>query len=278
MKRILTALLALALLCSFLPAGTLSDAGITVDDIMEVVTYYKGIAEAGDKAAYETEYKFLKVAAELGSGQAMTYLGELFQGGFIEDSKTGDPIATAFYWWTKAAENGQPRALSNIGLVYEHKSVPGGGSGYGDVEYNPARALELYKEASDRGDSKSARYAGLAYQNGIGTAVDEEKAFEYFELAAQRDDSTGIVYLADYLLTGRACEQDVGRAISLYQGIIDSNGHDAALSALYLGNIYSEGVYVEKDTAKAADYYRIVLSSAPGSSNAEEAAKALAAL
>ena len=50
----------------------LEDAGITASDLERAATYYKGLAEGGEKAA--DEY----------------------------------PIPKAFYWWTKASENGSP--------------------------------------------------------------------------------------------------------------------------------------------------------------------------
>lgn len=87
--------------------------------------------------------------------------------------------------------------------------------------------------ASQLGDSKSSRYAGLCYQDGVGTEADEEKAFGYFQLAAGRGDSTGIVYTADYLLTGRAGVQDMEKALSMYKDIV--------LCALKPGDICREG-------------------------------------
>lgn len=276
MKKLLALVLSL-LVCSVLFADVLTDAGITVQDLEEVITHYKTLAEAGDAEAYETEFKFLKAAAELGSSQAMIYLGELYQGGFIEDAKiVEDPIATAFYWWNLAARNGQSRAWSNMGLVYEHKAVPGGGSAYGSIPYNPSMAYYYYKLGCDEGDTKSARYVALCYQNGVGVPQSYEKAREYFKLAVDRQSAYS--YYAEYLLKGIGGEQDVDGALALYQKVVDENGHDALSCALILGDIYKNGVYVEKDAEKAAGYYELVIAKSPESKDADLARAALAEL
>ncbi len=249
----------------------IAEAGITADDLEAAALYFKNNNE------FESEYHFALAAAALGSGEAMLWLGELYQGINVEDAKEADdPVAVAIDWWTKAAENGQPRGYANIGLLYAHEFIPGGGTEYGDIEYDEDKALEYYLMATEAGDSKAPRYVGLCYQDGVGVDVDEEKAFEYFKLAADREDSTGIVYYADYLLAGRGCEQDIDAALALYQNIVDTNGHDIVLCALTLGDIYKEGEYVEADPEKAAEYYEIVLENAhEGSSEAEEAQAAL---
>jgi hypothetical protein len=208
----------------------------------------------------------------------MLWLGELYQGDKVEAAhEAEDPVAIAIDWWTKAAENGQPRGYANIGLLYAHESVPGGGDAYGNVEYNEETAFEYYVKATEAGDSKAPRYVGLCYQDGKGVEADEEKALENFKLAAERNDSTGIVYYANYLLEGRGCEQDIDAALSLYQSIVDNNGHDITKCAYILGEIYKNGEYVEADLEKAAEYYQIVLDTA-SSPDSEEAVNAQAAL
>ncbi len=289
MKKLMAVLLSSAMVlgCSTAifaeeePAAATEDvieaAGITVDDLEAVALYYKNISESGEADEFESEYRFALAAAELGSGEAMLWLGELYQGMKVEAAlEEEDPVAVAVEWWTKAGENGQPRGYANIGLLYSHDSVPGGGDAYGDIEYDEDKAFEYYLMSSDAGDSKAPRYVGLCYQDGVGVEADEEKALEYFKLAADRNDSTGIVYYADYLLEGRGCEQDVDAALALYQNIVDTNGHDIVLCALKLGDIYNEGEYVEADPEKAAEYYEIVLENAAEDSDyAQEAQAAL---
>lgn len=284
-KKLLTVILSCAMVCSSgvlafaeetAPVATqdvIEAAGITVQDLEDVGNYYKTISEAGTANEYEKEFKFASAAAALGSCEAMLWLGEMYQGYKIEAANEVDAIETAIDWWTQAGENGQPRGYTNIGLLYMHSSIPGGGDAYGDIEYDPETALEYYMKGSDLGDFKAPRYIGLCYQDGVGTEVDEAKAFEYFSLAAERGDSTATVYCADYLLEGRGVEQDIEKALSMYQEIVDTNGHDITTCAYDLGKIYEEGVYVEADADKAAEYYQIVLDTT-SSADSEQAVHA----
>lgn len=255
----------------------IASAGITVDDLEDVAFYYKEISQKGTENEYEKEFKFASAAAALGSCEAMLWLGEMYQGNKIDAAKDTDAIAAAIDWWKLAAENGQPRGYTNIGLLYMHNTIPGGGSEYGDIPYDPETALEYYQMASDLGDFKAPRYIGLCYQDGIGVAADEQKAFENFLLASERGDSTASVYCADYLLEGKGVEQDADRAIAMYQEMVDTNGHDITKCAYALAKIYEEGVYAEADEEKAKEYYQIVVDTS-SSTDSEEVQDAIAAL
>lgn len=256
MKRLsMTVLLALAL-CMGLFAAPATD--MSVDELMEQVNYYKAVAEAGDMAAYETEYGYLKVAAEKGSAQAMLWIGELYQGNFIEDAHNDpDPVATAIEWWEKAAENGLQRAYFNIGMLHLHRPVPGGGPAYGNVEYDEEKAFDYFWRAAQAKDSKSVRYVALCYQEGLGVEKDEAKAFEYFYLGTLWGDNASTMYIADAMMYGIGCEQNTNAAMMVYQEMIDIGAHQTGSCALRLGKIYMDGIYVEQDLDKAAEYFTI---------------------
>ena len=150
-----------------------------------------------------------------GAKNAMLWMGEMYQGKKNRKRpQQGDPVKTALDWWNKAAENGEARGL------YQHRTsctcmLLFQGAEASSEPSNTARktAMTYYQKASDAGDFKAARYMGLSYQDGVGVEKDEAKAYEYFSLAAQRGDSTGTVYAADYLLEGRGIAQDVEKAI-----------------------------------------------------------------
>ena len=257
-----------------LTEDVLTDAGLTMEDLQDAGLYYKTISENGEADEYEREYRFAKAAASLGSSEAMLWLGELYQGGKVEAaSEVEDPVQTAIEWWTMAYENGQPRGYANIGLLYQHESIPGGGDDYGDIPLDYEKAFEYFLAATDAGDTKAPRYVGMCYRDGTGVEADLEKAVEYFKLASDLGDSTGKVYYADMLLAGEGTEQNVEEAMALYQDIVDTNGHDIALCAYKLGQIYDEGVYVEADAEKAAEYYQIAADN--GSEDAQAALDAM---
>lgn len=275
MRKAFFLVVCLLVLCLALPAGILEDAGITVEDLETVAAYCRMQTAFGHPEAAGLEYKFALAAAAMGSGDGMLYLGELVMRGVTESD---DPVADAFHWWTMAGERGQATALQYMGLCYEHKSIPGGGPFYDGIDYDASKALGLYIKATELGDMKAPRYAGLCYQDGIGTGKDEVKALEYFKIAAERGDSTGIMYTADYLLSGRAGEKDSSEAISLYKWVVDTKGHDAAICALKLGDVYSKGIHAEKDIGLAESYYRLASDYALEKETADSALAALAAL
>jgi len=81
----------------------------------------------------------------------------------------------AFYWFQKAAKQGNPYAANELGYLYA--------SGKG-VAQNYQLALEWYQLAADAGIPSAKYNVGLMYTYGLGTAVDKAKADVYFQEAA----------------------------------------------------------------------------------------------
>ncbi|TIC85626.1 tetratricopeptide repeat protein [Nocardioides sp. GY 10127] len=242
-------------------------SGLTATDFENVALIYKTESQEGDDQ-YALELKFAKAAAALGSANAMLWMGEMYQGEHI--GVTGRrAVQIAIRWWNLAAEAGMPRGWANIGLLYMHNTVPGGGDNFAGIPLDNTVAFSYMLKASDAGDSKAPRYLGLMYQDGTGVGQDDAKAAQYFELASDRGDSTGRLYYADYLLAGTGVDQDVEGAIALYKALVDDEAHDIATAAYTLGEIYEQGVYVPADTATALSYYEIALAN--GNTDAQAA-------
>ena len=259
---------------------TLDDAKLTADDLCAAAFQFKTLSEAGTSDEYEREYRFALAASALGNADAMLYLGEMYQGSHIEAARSSDnPVQDAVSWWNKAAESGVARGYTNIGLLYMHETVPGGGDSFGSIPYDPATAVEYYEKGAEGNDMKAFRYLGLCYQDGIGVDADAAKAEDFFRQAYEAGDSTGGMYYAEYLLDGRGGTQDVDKAISILKELVDGKKHDMVACALMLGDIYSVGVYAASDVALAKSYYQIVIDNAKEDSDeAEKAASALEAL
>ena len=89
-----------------------------------------------DRARLETALSVWLPPAQSGDKEAQTYVGEVYEkslGGAAPD------YATAAAWYRKAAEQGYPRALMNLGLLYER--------GLG-VEKDLGKAMEFYRKSS----------------------------------------------------------------------------------------------------------------------------------
>ncbi len=258
---------------SYSIAEALDEVGITAAELASA-----GGAWVMGLDSDATQLKFLKAAALAGYGDAAFSLGEKYHSGNAYDADQYDDLVTeAVYWWEMAAANGSPRGWDDIGLLYLHQSVPGGGSDYGDIPYDEDIAFDYFQRATDAGDAKAPRHLAQCYENGWGCEVDDAKAFESYVIASERNDSTATVEVADRYLEGRGVDQDVEKAMSMYQKIVDDVDHDVVACAYKLGQIYENGEYVDADLAKAAEYYQISLDNAnEGSPDYTQAEEALA--
>lgn len=212
---------------------------------------------------FERAYRFAGAAASQGHAGSLCMMAELIQGEKVSVAgEEEDPVAAAVKLWEQAAEKGEARGFLNIGLLYLHKSIPGGGKNYGSIPLDPEKALAYMQKASDAGDMKAPRNLGVCYREGNYVPKDEAKAYHYFEEAMKRGDSSGKLFCAEDLLTGNGVQQDVNRAIRLYEELFKEAGHDVTTSAYALGCIYRDGKYVEKNEERAAEYFASVVKTA----------------
>ena len=218
----------------------LSRYDVTVKDLYDGAFQLKMKAEQLQKEGkdatelYASEYRIISALAEMGDPASMILLGELLQGGHCPEQEENQRVRKALQLWQKAAESGEARGYTNIGLVYLHRSVPGGGNSFGDVEYDPGKALSYFVKAYEKGDSKAGRHIGLCYRDGIGTKKDDEKAYQYFSFAAERNDSTATYLKAECLYHGKGTARDITAARQLMKKLVDNNAHDAYRAAEFL--------------------------------------------
>ena len=85
----------------------------------------------------------------------------------------------AAYWYGLAAQDGEPRAFAQLGLLYAR--------GQGVPSRDPASAVLLWRAGAGRGDSTSMFNLGAAYEYGIGTGTvaDRGGARRWYRLAAE---------------------------------------------------------------------------------------------
>lgn len=94
-----------------------------------------------DRADLATALSAWLPQAESGDREAQTYVGEIYERGV-----GGEPprYAQAALWYRKAADQGHPRAMINLGFLHE--------KGLG-VARDPAAALALYRRAAGLGEA-----------------------------------------------------------------------------------------------------------------------------
>ncbi len=236
---------------------------LTGEDILAIANVYKQVNEGNNPGLegsdwYETEFKLAQLAADMGVGEAAKWMGEIYQGGHVEGVEENEAIEKAIEWWEKTVELGEPSGWTNIGLLYAHSNIPGGGGNHGAIELDYAKALEYYIKGYEGGDKKAPRYIAKAYAEGLGVEADEAKACEYYEIAAAQGDSTARYYAGQYYEEGKGVEQDYAKAAEYYEACAQGKKPTmpgVTVSRYKIGEFYEKGLGVEQNLETAISWY-----------------------
>ncbi|XP_042522408.1 protein sel-1 homolog 2 isoform X1 [Dipodomys spectabilis] len=166
----------------------------------DIYQYYKFLAERGDVQIQKALYYFLK-AAKAGSANAMAFIGKMYLEG---NAAAPQNNATAFKYFSMAADKGNAIGLYGLGLLHFHgKGIP----------VNYAEALKYFQKAAEKGWPNAQFQLGFMYYSGSGVWKDYKLAFKYFYLASQSGQPLAIYYLAEMYATGtgvlRSCRTAV---------------------------------------------------------------------
>ena len=142
------------------------------------------------------------------------------------------------------AESGDSVAQSNLGICYF--------SGEG-IEQNPEKALSWYLKAAEQGEPVAMTNAGRCYMFGIGTDKNIEKAIALLSEACEFDipeaqSGLGIIYMYG----GKEITAVSEKAFDLFTRAAEQKLPEAFNC---LGRCYLEGIGVERNLAKALDYF-----------------------
>ncbi|RIA82401.1 kinase-like domain-containing protein [Glomus cerebriforme] len=86
-----------------------------------------------------------------------------------------------------------------------------------EIIVNNYRAFDLFQEAANLKNAFGINNLGYCYRHGIGTKVDEQKAFELYQKAADLGNKSGINNLGNCYLYGIGTDIDDEKAFELYQ-------------------------------------------------------------
>ena len=209
----------------------------------EAIRYYKLVAE-GDGDVDDT---YVNVSCYM-LGWIMAY------------NETEEDDAEAASWLEKAVEKGITWADFILGDMYaKGQGVP--------QDYD--KAVELYKQSADGGDSLSMQRLGEIYENGsYGQKINLEETLKWYKLAAENDydgaqESVARVLQAMYDLAWNykngenGAEKNEEEAIRYFELIAEdeSTGDEMAGNAcFYLGYILAHNETEEDDT-EAVSWY-----------------------
>ena len=139
-----------------------------------------GPFEDGDAAYEKHDYaaalRLWQPLAEQGEPQAQHNLGVMYALG------TGVPqdYALALLWYRKAADQGYADAQTRLGILYNY------GEG---VTQDYVQAAAWYRKAAEQGNPQAQAHLGLLYDKGQGVPQDYVQAHMWLNLAAAGGDA-----------------------------------------------------------------------------------------
>jgi TPR repeat protein len=130
-----------------------------------------------------------------------------------------DDLASASYWYQKAAQAGHTNAQVNLALMYAE------GRG---VEFNDLEAARWYRRAAEAGDVRAQYALGLMYHMGQGVSQDYDDAIHWYETAARQGDPNAMNNMAFMYGMGEGVEQSNIEAYAWFALAASRGNADAA--------------------------------------------------
>lgn len=208
--------------------------------------YLIGVFE--DRNSYEKGVKFLKKSADNGYLEAMYYLGLIYK-----SSEKPEDQEKAFYYFTLAAEEGDPLSKAQVGYLYD--------LGLGTFQ-DSKKAFEWIKEAVDDGVKSARTRLASMYIEGEGTNKDIDKGKKLLEEITDK----GII---EKFMLGKlyANEGNYYNALQMFkkllnkekrikqyrEGTIDRSGYEAGMIYLF----GEEGYQKVRDSYEATTQYLV---------------------
>lgn len=176
---------------------------------------------------------------------------------------TGIRYEEAYRLYERAAEagNDEVRGLALYELGYMMAN--------GYYERDSEKALEFYRAAADLGNAYAMGNLGLSDARGTLTEQDDEAALAWFAKALQSEDANAKTWVcslvnqigSDKLFPPAGSEPDYETAKAYFTLSADQKDMDGLF---YLGVIYGQGWGVDKDSVKAASYFKNALEQGSG--------------
>ncbi|HEY4329105.1 MAG TPA: hypothetical protein VGN88_05165 [Phycisphaerae bacterium] len=209
--------------------------------------------EAIDKKDYASALNWYRKAADQGSPVAMFNVGLFYETG----RGTEQNETEAANWYQRATDKNYTSAMVNLGLMYE--------KGHG-VGKDTAHALKLYKQAADLKDAAAMRNIAYLYENGIGVEKDLGESLKWYHKGADVSDAASMFCIGIAYELGKGVTIDYAQAITWYKKAADLKYARAMNS---LGVLNETGRGTKQDLAAALNWYKKAadLNFAPAMSN-----------
>ena len=216
----------------------------SADDNRGLVGLFKGSNYADGNLNLAKDYaksiQSTEQAANKGNARAMSNIGLLYHNG----QGVAQDYQTAMSWYKKAADKGNAYAMIGIGFLYSN--------GYG-VAQDYQTAMSWYKKAADKGDAHAMTGIGDLYDRGYGVTRDYQAAMSWYKKAADKGEAAAMTNIGVMYREGQGVTQDYTTAMSWYKKAADK-GNTAAMNNI--GYLYREGHGVAQDYTTAMSWYK----------------------
>jgi hypothetical protein len=121
------------------------------------------------------------------------------------------------------------------------------------INVDEQKAFEFYQNAANLGSVSGIIGLGYCYEEGIGTSIDEQKTFELYQKAASLGNPRGIYNLGFCYEEGIGTSIDEQKAFELYQKAVNLRN---ILAICNLGYCYERGIGTNVNKQKAFELFQ----------------------
>ena len=220
--------------------------------------------EEDDRMAIE----WYRKSAKQGNAKAQIKLGQSYHNG-VKATKSKQE---ATKWYKKAAKQGNQIAQHALFSIYQKAAARQCDdsiaeynlgkmyyNGWG-IDQNYNKAFGYFEKAAEKGDLEAQFNLGVMYQHGEGAAKDDLKAVEWYEKAADQRHATAQFMLGGMYETGEGIEKNYEESFKWYQKVKDKYGKLAEEGHVdaqnILANMYYNGKGVVKDFTMAFEWFQ----------------------
>jgi len=114
----------------------------------------------------------------------------------------------AVNWFRKAADAGNPRGMTQLGIMYEQ------GKG---VTKDANEAFRLFHKGAEAGNVRSMIEVGILYAHGKGVTENDIEAVSWFRKAADAGNARGMTQLGIMYARGKGVEKNKSEAVNWFR-------------------------------------------------------------
>lgn len=193
----------------------------------------------GVEQDFAEAFSWYEKGAEHGNQDSMCSLAVRYMNGEgVEIDKE-----KAAYWMIEAAKNGSVKAMCNLGNMYYNGEC---------VPQDDVASMAWDERAAENGDTEAMFDMGMRYYKGDVVEENWDQAKVWFEKAFEAGNDDALYYLAKIY----DCFGNHDRAMEIFLKMAgDDTNDDQSVAEGMLGYKYQNGYGVDKDIAKAIEWY-----------------------